>query len=215
MDPNMVPTNQQPEQQDNQQNNITPPNVPPAPESNIFQPIPPEIAAKKSPNNRKKGNNKNIWIVLGSVLGGLVLIAVIVASIIPLLNTSGDNLFVGNWGCTRYMYSSNDFRSSPTTMMQLKNDGTFVYGQYGDLENNHFAGTYTATPSNKTDVASGYRYYNLTFGSTTEFVQNGNAQSTEGRRMDNMEIGIIEYKDSKEATLISESSYTTYYCKSE
>lgn len=153
----------------------------------------------------------NMGLIIGCLLTGCVVVIVIIALIVLLMNTIGGNsAVVGDWACTRYLYSINELSDSPTVMMKLKSDGTYMYGEYGNIEENHFAGTYEARAVEKEG-----EYYELSFGPTQEFVLNGEQQSTAGRQMSDMEIGITVGGNGREATLIDEASYTTFYCKAE
>ena len=209
--------NQQPEQQSDQQDSAVPFGTPPVLETNLVdQPVSsePVVTQSPQPQTAKSDSKKRNWIIIGSVFGGIALVLLVVLLAVRFLSPDS-SLVVGDWACHKFMYGSSELSGEPTVMLQLKTDGTFVYGQYNDLANNHFAGTYTAAPSNKIRTDLGYEYYNLTFGPTTEYVLDGEKQSTDGRQMSNMEIGIISNGTVKEASLILESSYATYFCETE
>jgi hypothetical protein len=116
-----------------------------------------------------------------------------------------------------YFYYGGGTQVSSQTSGGFYLDGTYIYGEYGDLENNHFAGTYEVKNTDKNNVneAGASEYYKLSFGPTQEYVVDGERQSTVGRQMSDMEIGIITNGNAREATLINEASYATFYCKAE
>ena len=101
---------------------------------------------------------------------------------------SATNSYVtGTWNCAKGTGSSND-RSNFSTTLKLKEDGTFTYGQYGDLKNNHYSGTYTAEDEDK------------------------HTADLNGRGLSQMEMGITKTSDGKQAITMFTSTYNMYYC---
>ena len=96
--------------------------------------------------------------------------------------------------------------------IKLNKDMTFEYGLYGDLEDNHFSGTYTYEDEHKKNNSGEYSYYMVSFD-TEEGVVEGKKQTIDtSNSLSDMEIGIAEGDDGKEAITIFTSSGNMYYC---
>ena len=125
-----------------------------------------------------------------------------------------DSYVVGTWNCAKGTGSSND-RSNFSTTLKLKEDGTFTYGQYGDLKNNHYSGTYTAEDEDKHTADGSYDYYMIDFD-TDEMVTDGEKEEDlNGRGLSQMEMGITKTSDGKQAITMFTSTYNMYYCYAE
>ena len=208
MQPDEASGGQQPEQQNNQQNNMMPSNAPPVSNANVQQVDPLQQPTNvQGPKVATKKKNKRTWIIVGVIVGIVLLGLAIAAVAAELLTSTSKSPVVGDWACTRYLWTTNELRDTPSVMLKLKGDGTFVYGQYGDLEKNHYAGKYTAEFSNEKEKENlGSQYYYLTFNPITEYVMEGTKGDPSGVELDTMEMGIVDYGSYKEATLISENT---------
>lgn len=113
----------------------------------------------------------------------------------------------GEWTCTSYpsySYSSND-----ETTLKLKYDGTYIYGPKGDLDDNHYSGTFTYTvESDKNEQYEGKKFYDIK-APVTEFKKDGVSGSTYNKNL-NMEMELIN--DYDEAIIMFYNTYNTYKC---
>lgn len=121
------------------------------------------------------------------------------------------NVVAGDWNCVNGATGTNDPTKFYTTI-KLNKDMTFKYGPYGDLEDNHFSGTYTYEDEHKENNSGEYSYY-IVFFDTEEGVVEGKKQTIDtSNSLSDMEIGIAEGDDGKEAITIFTSSGNMYYC---
>lgn len=121
------------------------------------------------------------------------------------------NVVAGDWNCVNGATGTNDPTKFYTTI-KLNKDMTFEYGLYGDLEDNHFSGTYTYEDEHKKNNSGEYSYYMVSFD-TEEGVIKGEEQTIDtSNSLSDMEIGIAEGDDGKEAITIFTSSGNMYYC---
>lgn len=165
---------------------------------NGFQPAPVKPAKAATLPMKKK-----IIILCCAGFGLLVLLS---AAIILL---SPSKKFLGDWACQKYSTLSSG--NNPTTRLILEKDGSFTYGQFNDIINNHYAGTYLPTSLNKKSQ-NGEVYYQIEFSPTTEFVKDGVAQDTTDRKMDTIEFAVADKNGSKEATMMFVNIGDIYYC---
>lgn len=163
-----------------------------------YQPSVPGV----NPAPLKKSNKAKIFIIIAIV--AIVIIAGIAVLVYHLFGSE----VVGDWECQ-------DIDSDQLSVrMQLNGDGTFVFGSYQDLANNHFSGTYKAEyDANKTfEVSStgvgNANWYNFKF-TTTEFIRDGVQQSVEGHGLADATMAIEEYGNGKKATVLF--GYSGYY----
>jgi len=127
---------------------------------------------------------------------------------------SDSNYVAGTWNCAKGTGSSND-RDNFSTTLKLKKDGTFIYGEYDDLKNNHYSGTYTAKDEDKHTADGSYDYYMIDFD-TDEMVMDGEKEEDlNGRGLSQMEMGITKTSDGKQAITMFTSTYNMYYCYAE
>ena len=154
----------------------------------------------------KTGNNmKKKLIILCSV--GFGLLAILSAAILLL---STPKKYLGEWACQNYT-DLIDEPNSPNIGFNLNEDGTFIYGQYGDLNNNHYSGSYKAEKANKASQ-NGEVYYSITFSPTKEFIDDGVKQDTTDLQMDPLEMSVLEKNGKKEATIKFDNLGNIYYC---
>lgn len=124
--------------------------------------------------------------------------------------TTSDNYVAGTWNCAPGTGSTDD-HDNFTTTLELNDDMTFRYGQYGDLRNNHYGGSYTFEDENKKNPSGDYSYYMVTFD-TDEFVMDGEDQDTSEVNLSKMEMGITRTSEGKSAIMMFVSTYNMYYC---
>ena len=160
---------------------------------------------------RNKKNKKKIAIFVGLGVG---IVAILVVLAVALPKIFANNPIAGEWDCHKFSWSG-DATDEPVNKLILNTDGSFMYGSYGDLNNNHFAGRTYEYKEKKKDDASGFVSYTVEFGPTTEFVTNGIKQDTTGRQMSNMEIAVGVENGKKEAFVMLEDSYSMYLCTTE
>lgn len=121
------------------------------------------------------------------------------------------NVVAGDWNCVKGAMGTNDPTKFYATI-KLNKDMTFEYGLYDDLEDNHYSGTYTYEDEHKKNNSGEYSYYMVSFD-TEEGVIEGEEQIIDtSNGLSDMEIGIAEGDDGKEAITIFTSSGNMYYC---
>ena len=160
----------------------------------------PTSTGAKNPSSKSK---------LPFILGGLALGAVAIVCVILLL-FSPSKKYLGDWGCYNYSTYA-DTNDTPTTRLILKKDGSFMYGDYKDITNNHYASTYTAKQLDKKST-KGEVYYQINFAPTTEYIDGGVKQDTTGKQMDTLEMSITEEKGQKVTTMMFVNLGNIYYC---
>ena len=148
------------------------------------------------------------------VAGVSVLIVGVIVALLLLLPRVSDGSVVGRWACYEYGWYSDQLDDEPINELILNADGSFVYGPYGDTKNNHYAGDYVASRENK-EASDGYEYYIVEFGPTKEYILEGEVQDTTGRQMGVLEMGIKNGEKGREASVVFEHNYNTYYCLAE
>lgn len=122
-------------------------------------------------------------------------------------NTS--NPLVGYYNCMRT--NTNEYSMS----VEFKDDMTFRYGSYDDLDNNHYAGSYIYQhEKDKDGIVSGTKYYMISLAyDKADFVVDGEIQEwTNGSNNGQMEFGINDTLSKKEGALIFVNTYNTYLC---
>lgn len=165
----------------------------------------------------KKSGFKTAGIVtsiVGFVIGiiYLILSVVLFSSIFGLmLNEFGEDGYhyatpYGEWTCVPYSsYKSN----TEETTLNLKYNGTYIYGPKGDLDKNHYSGTFTYTSeTDKNEKYTGKKFYDIK-APVTEAVYNGIHQSTYNKNL-NMEMQLTN--DYDEAIIMFYNTYSTYKC---
>jgi len=127
--------------------------------------------------------------------------------------TESENYVAGTWNCASGTGSEND-RDNFKTTIELNADMTFRYGPYGDLDKNHFSGTYTVEDEDKSTPDGSYDYYMIKFDSK-EFMENGVINTESDSKLSEMEMGITKTDKGKQAITIFTFSYNMYYCYNE
>lgn len=119
----------------------------------------------------------------------------------------------GNWNCKSFDGSGEG--SEYIVSMKLNKNGHYVYGKYGDLENNSARGTYEVENLKKKNHSGDYKYYLLKL-KVEDYYEDGNhiAYGDEGK-ISKFEIGITETNNQKHGILIGYNSYNMYYCYNE
>ncbi len=113
----------------------------------------------------------------------------------------------GEWTCTSY--PSYSYKNSEETTLNLKYDGTYIYGPKDELENNHYSGTFTYTSeTDKNEKYSGKKFFDIK-APVTEYINQGVKGSTYGKNL-NMEMQLIN--DYDEAIIMFYNTYNTYKC---
>ena len=109
---------------------------------------------------------------------------------------------------------STDLPNKPSTELILNKDGSFTYGFYGQLEDNHVKGnSYSVTSEDKASSEGFDNFYIVKFGTITERVIAGkNKDTAETDPITEMEMGIKEENGKREAVIFFTNSYDMYYC---
>ncbi len=169
--------------------------------------MPAAPAAPVAPETPKKNSSKKLIFILGGV--GLIAIIAIVTTIFLLSSSPKD--YVGTWACSKFNSYTDFSEVSPSVRLTLKKDNSFVYGQYADTANNHYAGTYKAKKLEKSNPENDKAYL-ITFDPTKEYIEDGEKQDTSGRQMDSLEMDISVKNGEKEALIMFEHLGSIYNC---
>lgn len=154
-----------------------------------------------------KGNKKIKYI--GIILNALALIVSSILLVTSFETISEENDISGFYRCKNF--NSGNVSENYTIELDLNSDNTFVYGPYGELENNYVKGTYTYEDENKTNGSGEYKYYMLTFsGKKEDFIINGVPNDTDFNSK--MEFGITEKNGKREGIIMFVHNYNMYYC---
>ena len=125
--------------------------------------------------------------------------------------SSSDNYVAGTWNCSNFDGSGAEDDYSVT--MKLNKDNTFVFGEYGDLSNNHAGGKYTFEDEKdkNENTTNGYKYFLINLnGNSNDYVVDGVSQN---KSFDaKFEIGITSVNTKKQAILMNYYTYQMYYC---
>lgn len=138
------------------------------------------------------------------IIGGIVVVIVIVLAIF-LLGGGSKEKFMGTWDCKGYTTSSGASNSYMVTM-ELNSDNTYRFGQYGDLDKNHFKGKYTSSYEDDKKAKYNKDFYILNF-SIDEYIENGVNQNKTSK----MEFE-MEFIDDNQTLIINTSTLSMYYC---
>lgn len=125
--------------------------------------------------------------------------------------STSDNYITGTWNCSKFDGSGADKDYSVT--MKLNSDKSFVFGQYGDLSNNHAGGTYTFEDekTKNENTSNGYKYFLIDMtGNSDDYIVDGVKQDRSFNAK--FEIGITSVNTKKEAILMNYYTYQMYYC---
>lgn len=114
----------------------------------------------------------------------------------------------GEWTCTPYPESN--YSSKEETTLNFKYSGNFIYGPKGDLDNNHYSGTFTYEKEYEKNAKYTDREFIKVTPKVTEAMLDGVKKSTYDKSL-NIEMEFIN--DYDEAIIIFENTYNTYHCK--
>ncbi len=150
--------------------------------------------------------NKKILI---PVLVAIIVVLVVVVAVLLFPKTKEEyNPIAGEYDCTSLEGASSEYLVS----IYLYKDGTFLYGPYGDLDNNHAKGNYTYEhEEDKDGKVEGYTYYMVSFkGDAKDFISEGKSI---GRDFESeMEFGLTEENGKRQGVVMFLSTYNMYYC---
>ena len=164
------------------------------------------MGTDKKPKTSPK-NSKRKAIIIGGIIGiSLIIIAVITIIIIQ----KNSNEVSGRWACAKYS-DETDAKEEVSTSLVLNADGTYQFGDYNDLNNNHYAGKYSYTREDKPNATEGINYYTISFDSIDEFVIEGKTRTTSENMLDKAEFDINS--DKTQAILMFTSAYVAYFCE--
>lgn len=174
--------------------------------------------------SKNKDKKKKIGIILNIVamvirIATIVIGAIILATNPEFLNrlyneldySTSDNYVAGTWNCSKF--DGTGVVGDYTITMKLNKDNSFVFGEYGDLENNHAGGTYTYEDEKEKNetVTNGYKYYTINItGKEGDYIIDGVQQDRifEGK----FEMGITSVNAQKQAILMNYYTYQMYAC---
>lgn len=113
----------------------------------------------------------------------------------------------GEWTCEPY--PANDYKSDEKTTLDFKYSGKFIYGPKGDLDNNHYSGTFTYEKEYDKNKDYTDREFIKVTAPVTEFKMNGIDQDASNKNL-NMEMEFIN--DYDEAIIMFDNTANTYKC---
>lgn len=113
---------------------------------------------------------------------------------------------VGKYNCATTA-NSNEYSVS----LHLNANGTFVYGPYGDLNNNYAKGRYIYEYKHKTNNDGNLKYYLLTMkGTKEEYIVDG--KPSDYGFVAQVEMGVISQNEKKRSVIKFLDSNELYYC---
>ncbi len=121
-----------------------------------------------------------------------------------------ENYVAGIWNCAKGNGSKDDKENFSTTL-ELNDDMTYRYGKYGDIENNHYAGEYSYKKEDKQTSDGRFKYYMVDMD-VDEFIDGGVDKSDEKSGSTQLEMGIANVDNERQAITIFTSTYNMYYC---
>lgn len=174
--------------------------------------------------SKNKDNKKKIGIILNIVAMVIRIATIVIGAIVLAINpeflnrlyneldySTSDNYVVGTWNCSNFDGTATvgDY----TITMKLNKDNSFVFGEYGDLDNNHAGGTYTYEDEKEKNetVTNEYKYYTINItGKEGDYIIDGVQQDRifEGK----FEMGITSVNTQKQAILMNYYTYQMYAC---
>lgn len=126
--------------------------------------------------------------------------------------STSSNYVAGTWNCSKFDGTSS-VGEAYTVTMKLNKDNSFVFGEYGDLSNNHAGGTYTFEDEKDKNESTnnGYKYFIINMsGDSNDYLIDGVSQN---RAFDaKFEIGITSVDSKKQAILMNYYTYQMYSC---
>ncbi|MDO4753310.1 MAG: hypothetical protein Q4A36_03725 [Candidatus Saccharibacteria bacterium] len=165
------------------------------------------MGTDKKSKTSPKTNKRKIIIVCGIIS---VILAIIVTIAIVVVQKNS-NQISGKWACAKYSQDT-DTKDEISTYLVLDADGTYTFGDYNNLNDNHYAGKYSySDDKDKTDSTSGISYYNVSFDTIDEFVIEGKPRTSSENMLKKAEIGIRQ--DKTQLVLVFISTNITYLCE--
>lgn len=172
--------------------------------------------------NKKKHGQKIAGIILNSISIFIIVVMIIIAIFVlksvgfneffsrlynELDYSSSSNYVAGKYDCTGVDSNTDKYLIT----LHLNKDNTFLYGPYGDLENNYVKGTYTYEDEHKTNGSGDYKYFMLTMeGKKENFIVDGTPADHDFSSQ--MEFGITSQNAKKQGVIMFVSTYNMYYC---
>lgn len=125
---------------------------------------------------------------------------------------SSDNYVAGNYNCKSFggTGESDDY----TVTFKLNKDYTFIWGEYNNIEDNHYSGTYTFEDEEKTNNSGDYRYFMITLN-VDEFIYDGEKQDIPSNASLKEEFGITGVNTKKQGIIMNTGTYNMYSCYEE
>ena len=172
--------------------------------------------------NKTKKGKKIAGIILNAIAILIVVVLIVIAVLVfksvdfkdffsTLYNeldySTSENYVSGKYDCTGVDSNTDKY----LVTLHLNEDNTFLFGSYGDLENNYAKGTYTYEDEHKTNNTGEYKYFMITFkGEKEDFIVNGE-QSDHGFNSQ-MEFGLSSKNVKKHGVIMFVNTYNMYYC---
>ena len=127
----------------------------------------------------------------------------------------------GRWVCAPFSSTSGSYNTDVNsvddedkTVLQLGEDGRYVYGPFLDTDNNHYAGYYTYDieyDKNEENISNGYKFIEID-GDVDEYINKGIKGSTYNKSLD-MEMELFRDYNYDKAMIIFTNTYNMYICE--
>ena len=127
----------------------------------------------------------------------------------------------GRWVCAPFSSSTGGYNTDVNsvddedkTVLQLGEDGRYVYGPFLDTDNNHYAGYYTYDieyDKNEENISNGYKFIEID-GDVDEYINKGIKGSTYNKSLD-MEMELFRDYNYDKAMIIFTNTYNMYICE--
>lgn len=175
--------------------------------------------------NKVKGGKKISGIILNTIAIFIITLLTILIIHIFHVFTNSDNLdmlfnslyntleystsknyVAGKYDCT----GVNDKKNTYLVTLELNEDNTFLYGPYGNLDNNYAKGTYTFEKEEKKNSGE-YKYYMISLaGDKENFIMDGKPNDYDFNSK--LEFGLTTNNGKKEGVIIFTNTYNMYFC---
>ncbi len=161
--------------------------------------------------NKCNHGKKVSGIVLNSismvVAVAVLIVGAYILGIFGYLGSNSNNYVAGKYNCTGVDSNTDKY----LVTIHLNKDNTFLYGPYGNLENNYAKGVYSYEDEHKTDHSGQYKYFMVTMnGNQEDFIING--VPADHDFSSKMEFGITTEDGKKQGVILFLSTYNMYYC---
>ena len=159
--------------------------------------------------NLKKQGRKKSGVILNSIA---LAVSIIFLGILILLSLDTSGEVAGKYDCKPYSIDYNTVSDNYSISLYLEKDGTFTYGPYGDLEDNHAKGTYEYTEDEDASSHDEHlRYYMIDFeADADDYLVDGIPSDHDFKSQ--MEFAVGKKDGKKYGLLMFVTNYQTFMC---